>query len=913
MIYKNIIYDYYFCKYKAFLKYHKTNGLKHNLAQFEQNKIAEKESFIISQITSKGNYIDLKNKSADQLCFTQNFNLIQNVTFSNKVFSISVHLKSSKNPKEIGFLYSPVFFIPVQRIKKEHKLFVTSCMLIINNCTQHVSQDCLVYYCGSDNHLKVQTKHYRKEAESGLLELSSIVQEPPLLHLSNKCPLCEYRIYCNKLAENQDNLSLLKGLGLKEIGKIKDKGIFTVHQYSFTFRPRKKRKKNTVFFKKHHYALQALAIRTNKIYIYSTTKIPISKNKIFIDIEFLQEDQRPYLIGLVIMNGAKLVRHSIWVNEITEYKNKVEQFLKIINKYKDFQIYHFGQSEHKFFEAIFELDILYKNVVERILEKSVNVLAIIYGNIYFPTYSNSLKNIASYLGFKWTTQNATGLDAIYWRKHWLDNRCEKTKEELIQYNLDDCLALQKVTNFIISVFQNEKNKYPDLAISTNVSEDLPSRYGGRNFGSHKFFVKDFEQINKCAYFDYQQNKVFIRTNSALKKQKKRRRQTSITINKKIIIHKARVCPKCKSENLRIAIRRDCKKIIVQDLLFFKGGIKKWNIEYTAQYQNCQNCRKVILPQKFLNLRSKYGHNLMSWLVYQSIVNQISYRKSIKMLEDIFKQNYNIEICYLQKIAVEFYLKTYNSLRKQILLGDIIHVDETTVNLRNGKGYVWIFTNINTVFYLFRRNRKTDFMKELLKGFKGVLISDFYKGYDGLNCKHQKCLIHLMRDVNNLLFKNQQNDAINNIANNFGKLLRVIVDTIDKYGLKTRHLSKHKNDVKSFYKKLEYITTDNAEIQTMIKRLFKYRGSLFTFLNFDGIPWNNNNAEHGFTHFAIYRKQANGLFTEDSIGRYLCFLSIYQTCSYRDLSFLHFLRSKEKFIINYQEKYDKDGNKKRKSP
>lgn len=76
-----------------------------------------------------------------------------------------------------------------------------------------------------------------------------------------------------------------------------------------------------------------------------------------------------------------------------------------------------------------------------------------------------------------------------------------------------------------------------------------------------------------------------------------------------------------------------------------------------------------------------------------------------------------------------------------------------------------------------------------------------------------------------------------------------------------------------------------------------------------VTFSNNNAEHGFTHFAIYRKQANGLFTQESIERYLSLLSLYQTCAYRNLSFLHFLRSKEKNIDNYQRKYNKNGNKK----
>ncbi len=45
--------------------------------------------------------------------------------------------------------------------------------------------------------------------------------------------------------------------------------------------------------------------------------------------------------------------------------------------------------------------------------------------------------------------------------------------------------------------------------------------------------------------------------------------------------------------------------------------------------------------------------------------------------------------------------------------------------------VWVFTNIDTIFYLFKPNRESDFLKELLADFKGVLISDFYPGYDAV--------------------------------------------------------------------------------------------------------------------------------------------------------------------------------------
>jgi len=464
MINERIIHDYYVCKYKAFLKYHKTTGVGHNYEMFEQRKIEEKESFIFSKIKNGNHILDLKDTNTEQFYFEKFYELIRNVTFSNNTFSIRVHLKSVKKSEEIGYLYSPIFFIPTYNIRHEHKLFVASCISVINNYSQHISQDCLLYNLSSNNPVNLQTNSYKNEANSGLIELSSIIDKSPVLYLNSHCPLCEYKFHCKKIAIEQDNLSLLKGLNVKEINKLNQKEIFTIHQYSFTFRPRKKRKRNTIFLVKHHHALQALAIRTNKTYIYSNTIIPASNNMIFIDIEYLPEEIHPYLIGLVIVNGKKKVQHSLWLKQIDEYKSMVEQFLKIVNKYKDFQIYHFGQSEHKFFESILALDIKYKSFVERILEKSVNILSIIYGNIYFPTYSNSLKDIAMYLGFKWTTENSTGLDAMYWRKQWLENNCNTFKELLIQYNIDDCLALKEVTNFIISAFQNDNNKYPDLLL-----------------------------------------------------------------------------------------------------------------------------------------------------------------------------------------------------------------------------------------------------------------------------------------------------------------------------------------------------------------------------------------------------------------------------------------------------------------
>jgi hypothetical protein len=74
-----------------------------------------------------------------------------------------------------------------------------------------------------------------------------------------------------------------------------------------------------------------------------------------------------------------------------------------------------------------------------------------------------------------------------------------------------------------------------------------------------------------------------------------------------------------------------------------------------------------------------------------------------------------------------------------------------------------------------------------------------------------------------------------------------------------------------------------------KRIEKNKDKLFTFLNFDGVPWNNNNAEHAVRAFTRLR---NGIMHSTPKGHreYAVLLTIQQTLHCRGKSFLEFLRS-----------------------
>jgi Transposase IS66 family len=251
------------------------------------------------------------------------------------------------------------------------------------------------------------------------------------------------------------------------------------------------------------------------------------------------------------------------------------------------------------------------------------------------------------------------------------------------------------------------------------------------------------------------------------------------------------------------------------------------------------------------------------------------------------------------LMAQYYAATLAQLHAKLLAGRVIHADETEVNLKGvGKAYVWVFTNLEEVIYLYKPSREGGFLHEYLKGFSGVLVSDFYTAYDSLPCAQQKCLIHLIRDLNHDILANPFDEELKALAADFGRLLRAAVTTIDRHGLSRRHLGKHKADAERFFETILARTYCSDAAQAYQQRFEKYRVKLFTFLDHDGVPWNNNNAEHAIKGFAYYREIADGLLTESGLKSYLTLLSIQQTCVYKGVSFLKFLVSQEREIDGF---------------
>ncbi len=619
-----------------------------------------------------------------------------------------------------SFHYEPILFDRKAHINKRDKLSLAYRAFVLGK-GQNRMPDCGTIVFGSKfTQSRIRLEPYLKDI-SLLIDslLNQVIGEnTPSLCLNRHCHICQFKNSCKEEAQARDHLSLLCGISEKEIARNNRKGIFTVTQLSYTFRSRRRPKRAKPATPPHSYPLQALALRENQVYIHGSPVMPSASSHLYFDIEGLPEKGFDYLIGLIVdANGAQR-HHYFWAENEGQQQEIYAQFVQTLEHYNDYLLFHFGSYEKTALKRMqFRLPEKYKKALDSIQERTVNLLSIVHSHIYFPTWSNSLKEIAAFLGFEWSDGEVSGLQSIVWRENWDRTREFELKERLIRYNRDDCLALKRVADFITSTLSRAEATPQCIEDAettfVHTREMQSSTYGRDKFGKPEFVVPEFNFINNCAYFDYQRERVFIRTKKEFKQ-----------INRRIKVHQTH----------------------------------------------------RIRPNKVLEIYS--------------------------------------QVCPLC------------------------------------------------------RSRKI----------------------------RPKYEIRLIRDMNDDLLENPFERELKDLTQRFANLLRDIVETIDKYGLKQWHLKKHKRSVTEF---IQYVVTTNfsSDISKQYqKRIEKYSDRLFTFLDYDGVPWNNNNAEHAIKSFARYRRFSDGRCTEKSISDYLMMLSVFQTCEYRNIDILEFLLSKANDFI-----------------
>jgi predicted RecB family nuclease len=812
--------------------------------------------------------------------------------------------RTGKNGKPLTSEFAPIRFIHTNKLHRASRFIAGFEALVLSKSLGRSVGVAKIIHGDNSTEFKLRVGTVLRELAKVIVRIRRLLaaMSPPDPVLNRHCPQCEFRDQCRKKAIETDDLSLLAGLTDKERTRLNRRGIFTVHQLSYTFRPRRRAKRLADKPEKYHHSLKALALREQKIHFIGNPQLGINGTPVFFDVESLPDRDFYYLVGVRLERPKEQPEiHSLWADTPSDEQRIWSEFLAILSAIEKPVLFHYGSFETKFLRTMCDR---YGGppagtTAAEAIASSVNLLSLIFAKIYFPSFSNGLKENARFLGFEWTAPLAGGLDSIVWRHRWEDSDDAALQQQLIAYNADDCAALSLIARTLNQLTDREANN-DDTSFSTVAMIDANALKENQKakWRPFKSPILDLETINFAARWDYQRDRVFVRSGRASRRTplQSKRRQAARNPQKVVILASPSACPKCQKRSRKKA---RLQSRTVHDLVFGKDSIKRRVIQYVAQTYSCRSCGYEYGRSELRLHGRKWGWNILTYFVYHVVglcIPQLTVQHSMNRLFGCHLTRSSLNEFKIKASAI--YSDTRAKILNRIISGNIIHADETRANIRGRSAYVWVLTSVTEVVYLPAESREGEMMQQLLKDFKGVLVTDFYAAYDSIECPQQKCLIHLMRDLNDEILNNPFDEEVKSIALWFAALLKPIVETIDRRGLKTHFLRKHLRDVERFYRFL-HKSDFNSDVASALKKRFeRNRDKLFTFLRYNGVPWNNNNAEHAIKAFARLRGVISGLSTKKGIDEYVTLLSISETCKYQGIDFLAFLQSGESDVAAF---------------
>ncbi|MCP4897994.1 MAG: IS66 family transposase [bacterium] len=344
-------------------------------------------------------------------------------------------------------------------------------------------------------------------------------------------------------------------------------------------------------------------------------------------------------------------------------------------------------------------------------------------------------------------------------------------------------------------------------------------------------------------------------------------------------HRLNCCPHCRS-----ALQR-CDRTRTRLIEDIPEVIEPVVTEHTIHRDYCPHCKKHVEPVVPDAMpKAALGHQviaLTSWFHYglgltiDQIVDILGYHLQTKLtpggLVDAWRRLAEVLDGWHRQIGEEAKASAH------------LHGDETGWRVNGRTYWLWCFTNDRNCYYMIDRSRGSPALQQFFtEAFEGVLITDFWSPYESVCAEdRQYCLVHLLRELEKVDLKNDSAEW-----KAFAKKLRRLLCD----GIRLRKRSDFSPGAfPSLVSRLNARLADLAAVEPidgdtrrLTKRLRKHAEYLFTFLDYDHVPFENNFAERQIRPAVILRKNGQSNRSDQGAATQAVLMSVYRTLRVRGL-------------------------------
>ena len=342
--------------------------------------------------------------------------------------------------------------------------------------------------------------------------------------------------------------------------------------------------------------------------------------------------------------------------------------------------------------------------------------------------------------------------------------------------------------------------------------------------------------------------------------RKKREQSFVRLREKpteTVVHACTECPNCGRTLAEGSIRS--KRQIVE-----LPEVAVRVVEHLVMERYCGVCRKRCTPHPDLTEQavgqSRFGPRVHSLVAYLRFVGRLPVKGIASLLSGYFHLAVSEgEIVALLDRVARLGRGEYDALLLRLRGSAYVHGDETGWREAGQNGYLWSFSNSDTSYFVYPKSRAGHVVTDVLgEGYQGIVVSDFYGGYNAHYGLHQRCWVHLLRDVHKL-----KESFPTEGVRSWCQELRLLYDAGKSFSsdvVRARVAARL-----SFQRKLNalcspYVDT-NLPQSVLCKRLLQFEGEMFTFVEYPEVPSENNFAERMVRPRVIARKISGGTRSE----------------------------------------------------
>ncbi|MBI2938520.1 MAG: IS66 family transposase [Thaumarchaeota archaeon] len=317
-------------------------------------------------------------------------------------------------------------------------------------------------------------------------------------------------------------------------------------------------------------------------------------------------------------------------------------------------------------------------------------------------------------------------------------------------------------------------------------------------------------------------------------------------------------------------------------------------EYVVKRRYCCRCRKQVSPPipNVINdggSNERFGLRLMLLIVSLKLLG-LSYEKigaHLKLLFDLDLTEAAMFHCVMT--VADAFGPRYEELKDELRKEASLHGDETSWRIKGKNHWLWAFLGRWSVVYEVDRSRGKDVPQKVLGDYEGTVISDSWPAWNHVGKEHQRCLIHYLRQIEDTLKYKSPGAEFAPFAKKLRRILRDSIragervkDPVERLRVKGRLEARIDMLIASYSS-----CVDERNCTRFFKRLRRERGMLFTFLDEEGVDWNNNAAERALRSSVVIRKITYGNQSDEGARTHAVLMSIRETCGLRKKNFFNY--------------------------